>query len=450
LPHRTHNSVQRRGLPSEFARRRAAPLPFATVTLALAVALLASGCRLAARSFGTGSNAATHAEQLFGAVANRYTNVTRGAKYTYARDRLAQTALIPSKAFGDTAIWTGGDAGDLRTLFVRGTLIENKYRLDAVPSVPPPSALGDARHVILLTRLGKNEYAWDTNVDFGVGSIKGEEAAAVITALWTASEGRSERDLRADYRATFPLTAASLGRLFSIDSLTPVPQSDGSTATTVLLRMHTREIDARFPLFAKWLAKYGGGSRFRFRLADAAGTPWLDVAGANGRTRVSFRSQRGHPIPLTGPPKPVPESFQLTTDWTMKVKIFSVGVRNLVSEFRLTTTPHERGFSVISKRAPDWSLPLITEHLISSSLKYPFQGNGALFSLSIRDSVGAPSRLLRHAHLGVQESGMMRFLSGLSSHAVNEFDAGAEREQEVFLREVFMALAQDVGSLSHD
>ncbi|MFL5525874.1 MAG: hypothetical protein ACJ79I_05540, partial [Gemmatimonadaceae bacterium] len=159
---------------------------------------------------------------------------------------------------------------------------------------------------------------------------------------------------------------------------------------------------------------------------------------------------RGRPIPLTGPARPVPESFQLTTDWTMKVKLFTIGVRNLVSEVRLTDTPHQRGFAVISRREPDWSLPFITEHLIRSSLRYPFQGNGALFSLAIHDSAGAPSRLLRHAHLGVQESGMMRFLSGLSSHAVSEFDAGAEREQDVFLREVFMALAQDVAALSHD
>src|SRR6185369_10185916 len=96
----------------------------------------------------------------------------------------------------------------------------------------------------------------------------------------------------------------------------------------------------------------------------------------------------GRPIPLTGPARPIPESFQLTTDWTMKVKIFTIGVHNLVSEMRLVNTPHERGVTVISKRVPDWSLPLVTERLISSSLRYPFQGNGALFELSIFDSAG--------------------------------------------------------------
>ena len=442
-----HNSVRRRDLAVDFARAPRTVLR--TFAIALPFALLSvGGCRAAARSFGNSANATAHAEQFFSAIANRYTNVTRGPKYQYARDRLTQYALIPSKVFSDTAVWTGGDAQDLRTLFVAGTLQDGKYHLEAAPSVEPPSALGDARHVILLTRFSKDEYAWETNVDFGIGSIAGSDVAAVLTALWTAAEGRSERDLRADYRSAFPLTAASLGRLFSIDSLTPVAHPDGSTSTTLVTRMHTRELGTRFPLFAKWLEKYAGGSKFHFRLADASGAPWLEIAGSDGRTVFQFRSQHGRPIPLYGPPRSIPESFQLTTDWTMKVKIFTVGVRNLVSELRIVNTPHERGVVITSKREPDWSLPLVTEHLIRSSLRYPFQGNGAVFALSVHDSSGVPSRLVRRAHLGVQESGMMRFLAGLSSHAVSEFDAGAEREQEVFLREVFMALARDVEALA--
>lgn len=438
------NSARRRGL-ADFALTPSAPLRTA---LPLCIPLLLSlGCKGTARSFGSGAAAVTHAEQFFDAIANRYTNVTRGAKYQHARERLTEGALIPSRVFGDTTIWTGGDAKDIRTLFVAGTLIDGKYRLEAAPSVAPPAALGDARHIMILTRFNKNEYAWDTTVDFGVGSITGHDAAMVLTALWTASEGREEPELRADYRGAFPLTAASLGRLFSIDSLAPVQRPDGSTATTLVVRMHTREIETRFPLFAKWLQKYAGGSKYHFRLGDATGATWLDVAGSKGRTTFQFRSQHGRPMPLSGAARPLPESLVLTTDWTMKVKIFTVGVRNLVSEVHLVRTPHERGFNIVSKREPDWSLPFVTEHLIRSSLRYPFQGNGALFGLAIFDSARVQSRLVRRAHLGVQESGLMRWVSGLSSHAMSEFDAGAEREQEVFLREVFTALARDMSGL---
>ena len=53
-----------------------------------------------------------------------------------------------------------------------------------------------------------------------------------MRALFLSAE-RSGMVLRADYRAAFPLTSTALGRLFTIDSIGTVPQSDGSTLVTL-------------------------------------------------------------------------------------------------------------------------------------------------------------------------------------------------------------------------
>ena len=195
------------------------------------------------------------------------------------------------------------------------------------------------------------------------------------------------------------------------------------------------------------LSKYIGSAHYRFRLTDHGGATWLTADGADARLTLRYRSLHGRLVPLTGPARPMPDSLQLLTDFTMKVKIFTVGVHDMVSDFHLTRTPNERSVSVVTRHEPDWRLPLITEHLIRSSLRYPFQGTGVVFALGVRDTApgaGAQSLLNRRSHLAVQESGILRFLAGLATHAVSEFDAGAETEQDIFLRELFLALEADV------
>ena len=413
---------------------------------AIAFSRVLGSCRDVARSFGPSTAAAgTHASQLFSAYAERYTSVTRDPKYEIARTRIAEAALIPSRVFNDTAAWTVFPGATTRTLLVAGQFADGKYRFDARRSVDLPNAIAEARHVLVLNKTGDQQYVWDTDVDFAIGSLAPSDVDVFFTTLFAASERRSDAELRADYRAAFPRTTAALGRLVLLDSLMPVNVADGSTAMTMIAHMEPKRIEKSFPLFSRWISKYIGSAKYRFRLTDHAGATWLTADGAESRLTLRYRSLHGKLLPLTGPARAMPDTLQLLTDFTMKVKIFTVGVHNMVSDFHVTRTPNERSVAIVTRREPDWSLPLITEHLIRSSLRYPFQGTGVVFAIGVRDSTpGTQSILSRRSRLAVQESGVLRFLAGLATHAVSEFDAGAEAEQDTFLREVFLALEGDV------
>jgi hypothetical protein len=90
-------------------------------------------------------------------------------------------------------------------------------------------------------------------------------------------------------------------------------------------------------------------------------------------------------------------------------------------------------------------LPLITEHLLRAPLRRPFQGNGAMFRLGVRDdSAGGQTLLERRLHLDVQESLILRFIGRLGAVAVSEYAGKAEREENAWLAEVFSALVADV------
>jgi hypothetical protein len=128
--------------------------------------------------------------------------------------------------------------------------------------------------------------------------------------------------------------------------------------------------------------------------------------------------------------------------------MFTVGLHNLVTDFVITETPHERAWTIIAKREPQWKLPLITEHLIRSPLHHPFEGAGVIFHLGVRDSADAQTLLERRAHTTVQESAILRFLNSLGSGAMSDLADKTEREEEQYLREVFIALVTDVHAVA--
>jgi hypothetical protein len=123
-------------------------------------------------------------------------------------------------------------------------------------------------------------------------------------------------------------------------------------------------------------------------------------------------------------------------------------MRNLATEFIITDTPHERAWTFVARREPDWKLPLITERLIHTSLHRPFEGTGVIFHLGVRDSAESQTLLERRAHATVQESTILRFLNSLGSGAMSDLADRTEREEEAFLREVFVALQADARSLA--
>ena len=126
------------------------------------------------------------------------------------------------------------DGHDTRMLLVHGALNEKtgRYRLETRTSLTPIAHGGDTRHTLQLRSMEPDVYRWDTNVDMGVGPISAAEVSNLCVALFRAPEGRTEAQVRDDYRAAFPRTSAVFGRGFAIDSLHVAPAPGGGTSVS--------------------------------------------------------------------------------------------------------------------------------------------------------------------------------------------------------------------------
>jgi hypothetical protein len=97
-----------------------------------------------------------------------------------------------------------------------------------------------------------------------------------------------------------------------------------------------------------------------------------------------------------------------------------------------------------ARKEPSWNLPFITARLLRAPLRRPFAGEGALFRIGVRAGEGTqPTVLYRQARLAVQESAILGFLNSLSSTAMDDLNTSVEREQNAWLREVFLGLRDD-------
>ena len=420
-----------------------------TSLAATLVCLAAGGCKQGLRGLGpSGTALEKNADQLFGAFIIRYTQVSRDAKYEFARNQLNRNALVPSRVFDDSSVWTSEPSPVLRALLVQGIPEEGRYQFASGSAPPRPLRLGESRHLITLARLSPNEYVWDTNVDFALGTVSAAEVGSLVAGILASGERGSEQELRADYRAVTPRAAAVLASLFSFDSIRTTPFSDGTSDVHLTIGLHTDRLKPRFPAFADYIAKYANPAHYRMSLADRSGAIWFDINGADRQFTIHYRTAQGKLAPLYGSPRTRPDTMELHVDFTTKLKLFTVGLHNLVTEFVITDTPHERAWTFIAKRAPEWKLPLITEHLIRTPLQRPFDGTGVIFHLGVRDSADAQTLLERRAHATVQESGILRFLNSLGSGAMSDLADRTEREEEQFLREVFVALQADARALA--
>lgn len=406
--------------------------------------LLLTGCRDGYAGFGAGVHARSTADQVLAALADRHIDVVQNGKYEYSRMQIMRGALSPSRVFDDTAVWTGA-SGDVRILESFGSHVDGHYRLDSRAGAPMPTKPADARHVITLSRLSDKEYRWDTTVDFALGAIRPTDVASLVTHLLASGEGRSETELRSELAALSPRSSAALGTLFTLDSLRPVMLADGSTAVTLGASVHSDNLRPRYPAFADYVHKYVDPARFHVVLTDRAGVPFFDAAQKDRAVTVRVRTLHGRLIPLVGPARPLPDSLQLHVDLNVKVKIFHVGFHNLVMDFTNGAVgDEERDWTVTARREPQWDLPLISARLLRSPLRRPFAGEGSLFRLGVRAGEGgAPTVLLRHSRLPVQESAILNFLNSLSGTAMGDFGGVVEREESAWLRELFLALRAD-------
>jgi len=394
--------------------------------------------------------AEARANELFESIAARFDRVELEPKFEQARLRLAQAALVPSRVFSDSSVWSIMPNSTTRTLFARGETDDKtaRYRIETRPSPMPIVRGADTRHTIQLRSLEPDVYRWDTDVEMGVGSISAAEVSNLFVALFRVAEGRTEAQLREDYRAAFPRTSAAFGRGFAIDSLHLAAAAGGGTSVSITAGFHPEAMQGAYPALAKYLEKYLGPAKYHFVLADKNGTTLLDATGRDRFVTFRYRIAEGRLAPLTGPLKPWSDTLRLTSDIKMKVKLFHVGFRQLVTDFVISNVGHERAISIIAQHEPEWELPLVTERLIRTPLHRPFLGQGALFQLSVRDTAGAQTVFARRARFDVQESTIARFLGSLAGRMMSDLDATVEAEEDKFLHDGFVAMQADLKTVA--
>ncbi len=414
------------------------------------LAVLAS-CRGAASAYGSDiATARTNFDAIAGALEQRFTHVVRTPKFANARMRIARYAFSPSKLANDTSLWTamrstrtGGD----RELEIGGALVDGRYTFAAMPLVPTPARVGDARHFIALSKLaGDDDWQWTTTVDHAVGTMHPARAADVMRALFASAE-RPAAELRADYRTAFPRSTAAFGRMVAVDSLRTTPQADGSTVVVLHLLMSDRGLTGTFPALAQFVRKYIASAKYSFRLTDREGLEWFDANAVKSRLVVRFRSRDGELQPLTGAARRMPDTLQFVAGASGKFGHFTLGMTELTGEFVHVRTTVEQSWVLHFTKEPRWDLPLLAEQLLHGPLKRPFEGRGAYFRLGFVSSANGQTLLTRTASAVVNESAIMRFLGNLGFTAMSDYAGAVEEEENRYLAEGFAALRADAKGL---
>jgi hypothetical protein len=175
------------------------------------------------------------------------------------------------------------------------------------------------------------------------------------------------------------------------------------------------------------------------------GATWFVADLRRNRIHFQFRSRDGRLLPLTGPARTMPDTLELESLVSAKIGIFRVGFEQLRSDF-IISHGSEPAWTLHFRREPQWRLPLVTESLIRSSLRRPFQKEGAFFRVGLRDE-GAQTIMSRRGHLTVQEGTILRFLGRLGSRAYSDLSARVEKEMQDWLRDVFSAMREDARQL---
>lgn len=405
---------------------------------------LASSCADALAGISAGpSSPAMKIEQMTDAVAARYTTPERSGRFETARRRLVSGALVPSRAFADSSIWSSFVQPSTRVLAAHGSLTEHGYRFEMATDLPALTRIGDTRHSIALKKLNDGEYSWNTGVDFAIGSITPADFGTVLLELMTNGHERDPAALRSVAYASFPRSSALMAKIFTIDSLTLHPGGQGTTTVAMSVNVRPDELRKTSPHFADYITRYVAKSKYRFTLLDRSGAMYFEATGADQRLNIRYRVRGGALVSFFGPPRPMPDTLRLTNDFSIHVKVFDVGWKALDTDFFVRRSDHGRSWLIVAQREPDWQLPLITERLLRGPLRRPFQGNGASFEIGIFDSIGTQTSLTRHTHLEVKESAILRFLSGLVGRVFSDLDAEVEREEAAYFRDLILALQQD-------
>ena len=413
-----------------------------------ALALTGGACRQAVPAFGPGlATARAAADELFYSIGSRFTNIQREPRLIYARSQFGRYALTPSGVFSDTSVWMASGPDSSRFFGNEGVFATDRYVVRATLANTAPNVLTESREIVRLKRLSESEYEWYTNVDVALGRMRAQDLSGVIARILASGEGKSPAAIRADYNASLPRTVATLGRLFSIDTLRTTHDSERATTYDIAIRLTPQKLRATMPHYADYIDKYISKGRYRVTLTDRSGARWFEARAADYYVHFRMRSKDGRFAPLEGRVREMPKALAITLDMSMRVLVFRVGWNNMVGDFNIIETANERGWAMRFAKEPEWRLPPSVGRLLRSPLQRPFQGGGIPIRISIRDTPGSQTLLNRRLSLVVRESGILRFLNRLSGTAVGDFLGPSEREANRFNADAFRALRADVTSL---
>lgn len=407
-----------------------------------------SACREVAPAFGPNLPfAKQNAEEFFYSVGSRFTNIQRPQRILRARQQFGHYALTPSGVYNDTSVWLSIGPDSARLFGDDGHFAVDRYIVTPALSSEGPNALTESREIVRLRKLSDNEYEWFTNVEVALGRIGARNIADVLTAALDAGEGKTSAAIRANYTSSFPHTVAALGRLFTIDTLRVTPDAEGASTFDIAIRLTPDILKATMPHYAAYIDKYISKGKYHITLTDKSGVHWFDAWAANYYMHVKVRSKDGHFMPIEGGIRSMPQELTIQLDMSMKIALFTVGWSEMIGDFELIDTPHERGWQMRFAKEPNWHLPPTVGTLLKSPLRRPFLGQGIPVRISVRDNPGSQTILNRRGSLVVQESGILRFLNHLSGTAVGDFLGASEREANRFNADAFRALRIDVADI---
>ena len=294
-------------------------------------------------------------DDLMASFERSSTNVEFSPKVLTAFKAFDQKNLIPSTIYGDSTIWNDIRDGT-RTLSVTGTIRNNHYYI--APDTAIPVELGASLRRVRLERLSRRHFRWTSTVEQTLGSFTVQDLVRGIQAAFRDAAGMTGAELREASLSRYPHAAAVLGRWLSLDSIV-TRQDSLKTHVRLVVGIHINQLASIYPSYAASLRMIAEAAQFHCVARDSSGAEWARVVLGGGRFAMEIATTRaGHLAPLTGPPRPMPDTLRLNSAVSTKISLFSVGVHDLITRFTLLDAPHVAGWRFQFQQEPKWDLPL--------------------------------------------------------------------------------------------
>jgi hypothetical protein len=380
------------------------------------------------------------------AIACRFGPIELDPALRSARVKFARHSLAPSRLLDDPDLWLRREGS--RRLLELSARPGLPYGVGARTTAPAPVVAGAYRGSIKLESLGSSDYQWIVRDELSVGRVRAARLAAAFAALLSGLEGETDRGLRDLARQALPRSSAAFGRLFTLEPIVFSRAAGGGVTVTLAVRIEPAGIRGRFPRFARFIEEYLTPARFHLLVTDVTGAPYGELRVAEGRVEIRLRAHRGALGPLLGGPRPLPDRLRARAAASVKSGIVRVGVESLLGEVRLSRSKEAITLRASFVQEPDWRLPFLVEPLLRAPLRRPFEGEGALLAVGVREVPEGATVLDREYRLVVRESWIVRWLGRFGGGMITAFRVGAEAEADRFMGECLWALRDDLVELA--